>query len=166
MEHAARSFVSHAPADSTWCRAFVQALCEAGADVWEDEHPLGDGVSGEQSARELPARPLFLVILSSAALAALGVHRAVRAARGVRETAWPGSRSMLVVLAEQVEVPRVWADAPRVRGPGDRGLAAPEAARRHSLPWPVLLRTQQERLPSRPAATRLFPRALRRWWRA
>ncbi|HEV2459023.1 MAG TPA: TIR domain-containing protein [Ktedonobacterales bacterium] len=51
MAGAAHIFVSHAPEDSAWCGAFVQALREAGADVWDDdEHILGDGASGEESA--------------------------------------------------------------------------------------------------------------------
>src|SRR5258708_24851327 len=120
MAQAARIFVSHAPEDTAWCRAFVQALREAGADVWYDEPDLGDGVMGEEIARELQARPMFIVILSPAALASPQVHREVSAASGVQEKAGPGSRSMLLVMAEQADVPRLWADYQRVSGPGDR----------------------------------------------
>src|SRR5258707_4322337 len=130
MAQAARIFVSAAPGDPGWCRAFVPAVGEAGADVWYDEPDLGDGVMGEEIARELQARPMFIVILSPAALASPQVHREVSAASGVQEKAGPGSRSMLLVMAEQADVPRLWADYQRVSGPGDRGLAAPEAARR------------------------------------
>src|SRR5258708_39369503 len=130
MGDGARIFVSHAPEDTAWCRAFVQALREAGADMWCDEHHLGDGVSGEELERELQARPLFIAILSPASLASPRVQREVRAASGVRDTAWPTTRTILLVLAEQADVPRLWADYPRVSGPGDRGLSAPEAARR------------------------------------
>jgi TIR domain len=127
MAHAARIFVSHAPADTAWCRAFVQALREAGADVWYDEHHLGDGVSGQESERELQARPIFIAILSPAALASPRVQREIRAATGVREK--DRTRSLLLVLAEPADVPRLWAAYPRVSGPGDRGLSPPEAAR-------------------------------------
>ncbi len=130
MAHAARIFVSHAPEDTAWCHAFVQALRDAGADVWYDENDLGDGVIGAESARELQARPLCIVILSPAALASPAVHREVGAAMGVREKAGPSTRSMLLVLAEPADVPRVWAEYPRVSGPGEGGLTAPEAARR------------------------------------
>ncbi len=110
MAHAARIFVSHAPEDTAWCRAFVQALRDAGADVWYDEHDLGDGVIGEEIARELQARPIFIVILSPAAMASPRVEREVSAAIGLREKAWPSTRSMLLVMAEQADVPALWAD--------------------------------------------------------
>jgi hypothetical protein len=128
MAPAARIFVSHAHEDTAWCRAFVQALREAGADVWDDEHHLGDGVMGEEIERELQARPIFIVILSPASLASPGVQREVSAAMGLKD--WPKTRSMLLVMAEQVHLPRLWADYPRVSGPGDRGLSATVAARR------------------------------------
>lgn len=130
MAQAARIFISHAHEDSAWCRAFVQVLREAGADVWYEEHNRGDGVIGEEIERELQARPIFIVILSRASLASPLVQRAVGAASGLRETAPPKTRSMLLVMAEQVEVPRLWTDFQRVSGPGDGGLSAAEAARR------------------------------------
>jgi TIR domain len=130
MAPAARIFVSRAHEDTAWCRAFVQALREAGADLWYDEHDLGDGVMGEEIERELQARPIFIVILSPASLASPGAQREVSAAMGLREKDCPNTRSMLLVMAEQVDVPRLWADYQRVSGPGDRGLSATVAARR------------------------------------
>ena len=60
-------FVSHASEDSAFCRALVDALIAAGADVWYDERNLGSGVLRREIMRELSARPVFLVVLSKAA---------------------------------------------------------------------------------------------------
>jgi hypothetical protein len=132
MAQAARIFVSHAHEDTPWCRTFVQALRDAGADVWYDEHDLGDGVISEEIERELQARPMFIVLLSPASMVSPQVQREVRAAIDLRDTAGPTTttRTMLLVMAEQTDVPGLWADFQRVSGPGDRGISAPEAARR------------------------------------
>jgi len=61
-------FVSHSHKDQIACQALVDALRGAGADVWYDEHSMGSGKLMEVVERELRARPVFVVILSPAAL--------------------------------------------------------------------------------------------------
>jgi molecular chaperone DnaK len=61
-------FVSHTHADSGYCREFVSELRQAGADVWFDEDDMSDGMLLDIVQQELSARPVFMVILSPAAL--------------------------------------------------------------------------------------------------
>lgn len=61
-------FVSHSSEDGAFCGAFVRALREAKADVWYDVDNLGTGVLRTEIMRELSNRPVFIVILSPAAL--------------------------------------------------------------------------------------------------
>ncbi len=61
-------FVSHSHQDNPFCRALVAALRNAGADAWYDEHNLGPGHLMREIQVELQARPIFIVILSPAAL--------------------------------------------------------------------------------------------------
>jgi TIR domain len=68
MSQVAKIFVSHTQHDAAFCRQIVDALRQAGADVWYDEHNLGSDQLGPTIERELRARPLFVVILSPAAL--------------------------------------------------------------------------------------------------
>jgi predicted esterase len=63
-----RIFVSHSYKDDAACHALVDALRGAGADVWYDEHNMTSGRLGPTSERELRARPVFIVMLSPAAL--------------------------------------------------------------------------------------------------
>ncbi|MGO8950854.1 MAG: toll/interleukin-1 receptor domain-containing protein [Ktedonobacterales bacterium] len=70
-------FVSHAHEDDTFCRAVVEGLRGAGADVWYDEHNLGSGQLMEVIQRELGRRPIVVVILSKAAFASSWVRREV-----------------------------------------------------------------------------------------
>src|SRR5579859_4719364 len=62
-------FVSHSHEDNSYCRELVAALRAADADVWYDEQNLGSGRRLLTIERELRARPIFVVILSPAALA-------------------------------------------------------------------------------------------------
>ena len=153
MAQAARIFVSHAHADSAWCRAFVQALRDAGADVWYDEHDLTYAFIGEEIVHELQERPTFIVLHSPASLASPWVQREVGTAIGLGEK--DRTRSILLVTAEQADVPTLWAAFQRVSGPGDRGLSAPEAARRVISILAHAPAHTQERLPSRRSALRL-----------
>ncbi|MBA2680946.1 MAG: toll/interleukin-1 receptor domain-containing protein, partial [Ktedonobacteraceae bacterium] len=68
-------FVSHSHSDSAFCHSLVDALRNAGADVWYDEHNLGSGQLMEVVQRELDRRPVFIVILSPAAFASRWVRR-------------------------------------------------------------------------------------------
>jgi tetratricopeptide (TPR) repeat protein len=70
-------FASHAHEDDTFCRAVVQALRGAGANVWYDEHNLSSGQLMEVIQRELGRRPVVVVILSRAAFASPWVRREV-----------------------------------------------------------------------------------------
>jgi hypothetical protein len=103
MAQAAGIFVSHAHEDNIWCRAFVLALREAGADVWYDEHNLGYGVLGEEIERELKVRPIFIVILSPASVGKPWVRREMNAAVGLRDE--EPDRIILPVVAEKTEIP-------------------------------------------------------------
>jgi hypothetical protein len=67
-------FVSHSSADKLACDALVAALREAGADVWYDEHDLGVGVLRREIMKELAARPVTLILLSSAAFTSAWVQ--------------------------------------------------------------------------------------------
>jgi tetratricopeptide (TPR) repeat protein len=62
-------FVSHSHFDDAFCRSLVAALRTAGADVWYDEQNLGAGHLMDALEQELRHRPVFIVILSPAALA-------------------------------------------------------------------------------------------------
>jgi tetratricopeptide (TPR) repeat protein len=62
-------FVSHSHQDDAFCRSLVTALRAADADVWYDEQNLGAGHLMDAIERELRRRPVFIVILSPAALA-------------------------------------------------------------------------------------------------
>ena len=68
-------FVSHSHEDDAFCRALVDGLRRAGADVWYDEHNLGSGQLMSIIQRELGERPVFVVILSKAAFASRWVKR-------------------------------------------------------------------------------------------
>jgi len=70
-----RIFVSHSHEDDAFCRALVQGLRRAGADVWYDEHNLGSGQLMTVIQRELGSRPVFVVILTKATFASRWVRR-------------------------------------------------------------------------------------------
>jgi tetratricopeptide (TPR) repeat protein len=70
-------FVSHSHEDDAFCRAVVEGLRGAGADVWYDEHNLGSGQLMEVIQRELGRRPVVLLILSKAAFASRWVRREI-----------------------------------------------------------------------------------------
>lgn len=134
-------FVSHSHEDTEFCRTLVQALRQAGADVWYDEHNLGSGQLMEVIQRELDARPIFVLILSKHAFASKWVKR---------ETTWAydlydrdPSRLLLPVTAGPIERDDFsgatgWLflhDFKRIEAPGRRPYPTVEAARRllHAL---------------------------------
>lgn len=63
-----RIFLSHSSQDKPFADALVRALRGAEADVWYDEHNLGAGVLRREIMRELADRPVFVVVVSKAAL--------------------------------------------------------------------------------------------------
>ena len=69
-----RIFVSHSNQDNEFCVSLVKALRDAGADVWFDEHHLGPGELTEKIIEVLNKRPVFIVVLSKAALASSWVR--------------------------------------------------------------------------------------------
>lgn len=128
MAQAAKVFVSHAHEDNDWCRAFVQALRSAGADVWYDEHNLGYGALTEQIERELESRPIFLVVITPQSVIKRWVQREVTAAINLRDE--DPTRVIIPVVAETAKIPLFWKEFKRACGPGDTGLAALDAAAR------------------------------------
>jgi hypothetical protein len=131
-----RVFVSHSHEDDSCCRAVVQALREAGADVWYDEHNLGSGQLMSVIQRELGIRPIFVVILSKHAFASRWVKR---------ETTWAyemydrdPSRLILPVTAGQIErddfsPQNEWLflhDFKRIEAPGYAPYPSKDAGRR------------------------------------
>jgi Flp pilus assembly protein TadD len=131
-----RIFVSHSHEDDTFCRALVEGLRQAGADVWYDEHNLGSGQLLDTIEVELRERPVFVLVLSPAALASPWVRD---------ETKWAftrlrrdPSRILLPVLAAIVEEDTIWLflqDFKRVEAPGIQPYPQAEAVTRtlHAL---------------------------------
>jgi hypothetical protein len=70
-----RVFVSHSSADTSFANALVEALRNAGADVWLDDSHLGTGQLLEEITRQLTNRPVFVAVLSKAAFASEWVRR-------------------------------------------------------------------------------------------
>jgi tetratricopeptide (TPR) repeat protein len=121
-------FVSHSHEDDAFCRQLVAALRQAGADVWYDAHKLDSGQLLDTTLRELRVRPVFVLILSEAAL---------RSQRVRNETTWAvmqlrrePERIVLPVLARAVKERAIWRflrDVTRVEAPGGHPFAADEA---------------------------------------
>src|SRR5262249_4955603 len=136
MAEQLRIFVSHSHQDRDFCHAIVQALRDAGANVWYDEHNLGWGELHDEIQRELGRRKIFVVVLSKAAFISKWVKR---------ETTWAyklydrdPTRSIVPVTAGQIDPgdfdPETgWLfldDFKRVEAPGYQPLPTQEAARR------------------------------------
>ena len=68
MARLAPVFVSHSQRDEEWCRTFVHALGLIGADVWADRHDSRYHQIVDVAERELRARPIFVAVLSPAAV--------------------------------------------------------------------------------------------------
>lgn len=130
MPTMARIFVSYAREDTTWCRAFVEALRWSGADVWYAERAAssGHGASPDEAERELRNRPIFIAVLSPAALVAQHAKREIALAAQLA-IARP-ARTVLSVLAEQCALPPPLQPFPYVGGPEDTGVIPAEAAAR------------------------------------
>jgi Flp pilus assembly protein TadD len=131
-----RIFVSHSHEDDAFCRALVDGLRRAGADVWYDEHNLGSGQLLDTIEAELRDRPVFVLVLSPAALASPWVRDETKWAftRLRREP----NRILLPVLASTVEEGDIWLflqDFKRVEAPGITPFPLAEAVTRtlHAL---------------------------------
>jgi tetratricopeptide (TPR) repeat protein len=131
-----RIFVSHSHEDDVFCRALVIGLRRAGADVWYDERNLGSGQLIDKIEVELRERPIFVVVLSPAALKSQWVRN---------ETKWAfqrlqndPSRVLLPVLAADINEQDIWLflqDFKRVEAPGVKPFREAEAVVRtlHAL---------------------------------
>jgi tetratricopeptide (TPR) repeat protein len=99
MAQQMKVFVSHSHKDNAFCKKLVKALKGAGADVWYDDESLHTGQLGPIIERELRDRPVFIVVLSPAALASRWVEDETRWAYNLLRHHDP-TRIMLPVLAE------------------------------------------------------------------
>jgi hypothetical protein len=145
-----RVFVSHSHEDDTFCRALVDGLRLAGADVWYDEHNLGSGQLIDKIEVELRDRPVFVVVLSPAALRSQWVRDEVKWA--FQRLRRDPSRIILPVLAGAVEEDAIWLflqDFKRIEAPGVKPLPQAEAVARtlHAL---QLTRPGEAPLPTAP----------------
>jgi formylglycine-generating enzyme required for sulfatase activity len=74
-------FVSHSHADNQWCRPFVQALHDAGIDVWYDEKGISGGAQWMATIeQELQTRDIFLLVLTPEAWSSEWVQRELQLA--------------------------------------------------------------------------------------
>lgn len=128
-------FVSHSHKDDAYCHTFVSALRAAGLDVWYDEHNATAGHLRELIERELRLRPIFVVVLTPAALTSEWVTDECDWAYNLyrRDRA---HRVILPVLAETVNEDDIWLFMQQFKRIEQAGLLpwpATEAARRVAL---------------------------------
>ena len=131
----------------------MNALRDAGADVWYDEHNLGAGRLGPTIENELLARPIFVVILSPAAIGSSWVQDETRWAYGLLRK--DVSRVILPVTAAPISEDDIWLflrDFKRIEAPGCQPYPSSEAARRTLLALALIPATQtSETTPPEPA---------------
>jgi tetratricopeptide (TPR) repeat protein len=128
MAEPAEIFISHADEDSTWAHTFGEILRQAGADVWPSEQRRGDSARELESERQLRARPIFILVLSSPAVSERRVHLELDMATRLQK--WNPERVSLLVPAAPTEMPHSWDGLLQVSGLEDSGWSAAEAARR------------------------------------
>src|SRR5579863_7837731 len=122
----ARIFISDARDDLIWCRAFVEALRWAGADVsYGEQRPFA---WSEEVERDLASRSIFIVVLSPSAVIAHDVQAAVSSALA-RQTP-PTERLSLGVVAQRCELPARWGALELLNGSRGGELTPSEAAAR------------------------------------
>jgi CheY-like chemotaxis protein len=125
-----RIFVSHSSTDNTFCAAIVNALTDAGADVWYDDQSMGAGHLLDVIQRELRARSVFIVILSKAAFTSQWVTDECQWAFNL--TKREPDRVILPITAQPIEPSdfNTWLfleDYKRIEAPGYQPLPLPEA---------------------------------------
>jgi hypothetical protein len=76
----ARIFLSHSSHDRAFAGALARTLRQAGADVWHANHNLNTRRLVDDIQREVHDRPIFVVVLSTAAFASRWVHYECRGA--------------------------------------------------------------------------------------
>ncbi len=136
MAEQLKVFVSHSHQDDAFCRQLVTALRGAGADVWYDEHNMGSGQLGPTIERELKARPVFVLILSPAALTSAWVEDETRWAYGLYRS--DRMRVIQPILTAPIAEKDIWLflrDFKRIEAPGVKPYSAAEAVQRtlHAL---------------------------------
>jgi hypothetical protein len=94
-------FVSHTKTDKAACDPIVAALREAGADVWYDEQDMRPVPLLDEIPNQLNARPVFVVMLSPAALASKWVQQECQWAFTL--AAEESSRIILPVIVSAVD---------------------------------------------------------------
>jgi Flp pilus assembly protein TadD len=161
MARPAPLFVSHSQRDDDWCRAFGRALGLAGADVWYNRHNLRDTRQSivDVTARELAARPIFLAILSPAAVISPLVQREMESALAL-QLQHP-ERVTIPVTAEPCAVPPIWRLESRIVGPDDTALS-PEAAALRAKSVLALVPPDVDRAPAPPDNQETAPQAWER----
>jgi len=148
MSESASVFVSHSHEDNEWCRQFVDALINAGVDVWYDEYSWKTTPLLEELERQQRQRPNFIVILS---------HHAIRSPRVIDEctaalTLRYGDigRVIVTVVAAPIdenEIPLYLRNYHRLSTAQNTPLPPVEAARRAiELLFPQLMAKRDERL--------------------
>jgi len=129
-------FVSHSHEDNAFCQQLVRALRGAGADAWFDEHDLGAGHLLDAVERELRQRPIFLLILSPAAMQSQWVrNEAIWAFNRMQRDP---QRVFLPVVAQPVDADTLWLfieSFKRIEAPGGIPYPIEEAIQRtlHAL---------------------------------
>lgn len=122
-------FISHCEADAAWCRPFVDALCQAGADVWFDEMHRGSGRAIGDIEGEI-YRWGHVFIISPAAATCERVQQEVAAAASVWKRQ-PGMHFVLPIVAERTAIePRQLQIYAHVAGPEGARLIPETAATR------------------------------------
>src|SRR5262245_24984266 len=126
-------FISLSHEDNAFCQQLVDALSQAGADVWYDEHSMEAGRVMQVVERELRHRPVFIVILSPSALKSSWVHD---------ECTWAyarlrrdPTRIILPIVAAPFDEDALWLFLQEFRRIEARGTAplSPEEAIRRTL---------------------------------
>lgn len=138
-----RIFVSHSHEDDDYCHALVAAFRAAEADVWYDEHNFGSGELINTIERELRTRPIFVLLLTNAALHSSWVQDECKWAYTLLRR--DNTRIILPVLGQanidMAECPLYLQDFRRIEAPGMRPYPREEAIWRTlkalALPQPV-----------------------------
>ncbi|HEX6800134.1 MAG TPA: SUMF1/EgtB/PvdO family nonheme iron enzyme [Ktedonobacterales bacterium] len=168
-----RVFVSHSHEDDQYCHDFVaelRALLGSDDAVWYDEHNLGSGELLTEIQRQLHARPIFVVVLSPAALhRSTWVSDECRWAFQLRQR--EPARVILPVTGMPIETADFYPDwmylegYKRIEAPGMRPFPPQEAARRahHAIasaqtPAQVVLPGKPEPAPAPKPARPILPR--------
>ena len=130
-------FVSHTKDDRDFCHTVVDGLIGAGAEVWYDEHNMGSGMLLDTIEQEIRTRPVFIVILSPAALRSQWVRDECKWAymRYKRDTTRIIQPVLAGALPDEDDLPLYLQDFKRIEAPGLQPYLAAEATRRllHAL---------------------------------